>query len=130
MKKKPIQSFTLFFQVLTRETTSFSVLSLQELICFCCYGNSLENEQDIRLLNSVLLSCLNEKSISTNRFRFSSSPDFFVPNKTLYKDFIEFIKVSEERESENKSVTRLLLIFTILIPFSAFRRKPITNCMN
>ncbi len=27
-----------------------------------------------------------------NRFKFSSVPDFYVPNKTQYKDYVEFIK--------------------------------------
>ncbi len=26
------------------------------------------------------------------RFKFSSVPDFYVPNKTQYKDYVEFIK--------------------------------------
>ena len=35
--------------------------------------------------------------MNTNRYRFSAANDFFVPNKTLYRDYVEFIKVRSPR---------------------------------
>lgn len=76
------------------EEDNFSVKALREIVCHCCYGIKLESFETRRLIDSISKSCLNEEAIDTNRFRFSNSPDYYVPNKTLYKDYIEFIKVN------------------------------------
>ena len=34
----------------------------------------------------------NPDLLTVNRYRLSASPDYFVPNKTLYADYVAFIK--------------------------------------
>ena len=77
------------------DTDSFSVNSLCELLVGSCYG-SLANSCSLRqLCQAVLSSCVNPTSVSSNRYSFGSggSSEFFVPNKTLLKDYEEFVQV-------------------------------------
>ena len=48
--------------------------------------------KDRRLLDCLIDVCVNESVLNTNRYKFSASAEFFVPNKTLYKDYLEFLK--------------------------------------
>ncbi len=94
----------------------FSVSALRTLVGECCYVAKARGEQHKGLTRAVLAGCLSPKAITTNRwgprrlriwktdkncttfsfssfrFKFSSVPDFYVPNKTQYKDYVEFIK--------------------------------------
>ena len=66
---------------------------LVDLVGDSAYSNLFLDTHDRGLLGYILDTCINEKAVTTNRYRFSNIPtDFFVPNKTLYKDYIEFIK--------------------------------------
>ena len=48
--------------------------------------------KDRRLLDCLIDVCVNESVLNLNRYKFSASAEFFVPNKTLYKDYLEFLK--------------------------------------
>lgn len=77
---------------LVSNSEAFSVSAMREIIGECVYELKSSDKEVRRLLNAVVKSCLNDKVFSTNRYRFSASQEFFVPNKTLYKDYLEFIK--------------------------------------
>ena len=66
--------------------------------CFCDFFwrsfNLVDDSQDRKLLEILLETCINEDVLTTNRYKFSGSNDYFVPNKTLYRDYVEFLKVS------------------------------------
>lgn len=81
-----------FLEVMAKEFDPMPFEALVILLTQCCYFNAFFDGHDRRILKAVLESCINESAVSTNRYRFSSASDFFVPNKTLYKDYIEFIK--------------------------------------
>jgi hypothetical protein len=84
----------LYLEVICREFDPIPFDGLIDLLGDCGYANAFKDLHDRRLLASILDNCINEKAVSTNRYRFSSTAtDFFVPNKTLFKDYIEFIKV-------------------------------------
>lgn len=83
-----------FLEMIAREFDSINYEGLIELLSDCAYVNSFTDLHDRALLNTILNNCINEKAVTSNRYRFSVAVnDFFVPNKTLYKDYIEFIKV-------------------------------------
>merc|ERR1719445_688931 len=78
---------------MSKEFDTINFQGLRELLGHCGYGNLFMDPHDRTLLETILEGCINEKSVSTNRYRFCVAvSDFFVPNKTLYKDYIEFIK--------------------------------------
>ncbi len=90
-----------FLELISREFDPIPFEGLIDLIGDCGYANHFMTAHDRELLAVVLDDCINEKAVSTNRYRFSSASDFFVPNKTLYKDYIEFIK-SLPAKSDNE----------------------------
>ncbi len=81
-----------FLELISREFDPIPFEGLIDLVGDCGYANSFMDSHDRHLLAVILDNCINEKAVTTNRYRFSSASDFFVPNKTLYKDYIEFIK--------------------------------------
>ena len=84
-----------YLEMMSREFDTINFEGLCELLGHCAYANSFMDVHDRTLLETILDGCINEKAVSTNRYRFCVAVnDFFVPNKTLYKDYIEFIKVS------------------------------------
>jgi hypothetical protein len=44
------------------------------------------------LLSHVVGRVCHPSLLTVNRYRFSASPDYFVPNKTLYSDYVAFIR--------------------------------------
>ena len=83
-------------QIINKELDSISFPGLIELLEDSTYFNIFEDYQDRELLRTLLNKCINEKVLTTNRYKFSASNDFFVPNKTLYRDYVEFVKVSSK----------------------------------
>ena len=82
-----------YLEMMSKEFDTINFQGLRELLGHCGYGNLFMDPHDRTLLETILDGCINEKSVSTNRYRFCVAVnDFFVPNKTLYKDYIEFIK--------------------------------------
>ena len=85
-------------EMMSREFDSINYEGLMELLGHCAYSNSFLDLHDKALLETILANCINEKAVTSNRYRFSvAMSDFFVPNKTLYKDYIEFIKVNRHQ---------------------------------
>ena len=82
-----------FLELMSREFDPIPYEGLVDLVGDSAYSNLFLDTHDRGLLGYILDTCINEKAVTTNRYRFSNIPtDFFVPNKTLYKDYIEFIK--------------------------------------
>ena len=80
-------------QIINKEFDSIPFAGLVELLENSTYFNVFEDTQDRTLLLNMLHTCINEKVLTTNRYKFSAHPDFYVPNKTLYRDYVEFVKV-------------------------------------
>ncbi len=82
-----------YLEMMSREFDAINYEGLHELVGDCGYVNAFMDVHDRNLLATILKNCINEKAVTSNRYRFSVAvTDFFVPNKTLYKDYIEFIK--------------------------------------
>lgn len=83
-----------FLEMMSHEFDSINFEGLLELLGDCAYLNKFTDSHDRALLWTIMKNCINENAVTSNRYRFSVAVnDFFVPNKTLYKDYIEFIKV-------------------------------------
>ena len=66
----------------------------QDLLEIAKYPQFRKNIRNLFLTHLVNWSLLQIFYVDYFYFRFSVAvSDFFVPNKTLYKDYIEFIKV-------------------------------------
>lgn len=66
--------------------------TLHYLLSECTILNRIMDTQDKRLFGLTLSQICNENLLMINRYKFSSSPDFFAPNKILHKDFVAFIR--------------------------------------
>ena len=86
-------TFATLMQIITSSEVNFSTESCQELVNEYGYQLVTSDVQDAQLISYLLKTCINEKVIGHSKYRFSQSQEYFVPNKTLHKDFIEFIKV-------------------------------------
>ena len=80
--------------MINREFDTVQFPGLTELLQESTYFNIFQDPQDRTLLKTLLHNSINEKVLTTNRYKFSNSADFFVPNKTLYRDYVEFVKVT------------------------------------
>ena len=80
--------------MINKEFDSVQFPGLTELLEESTYFNIFQDPQDKALLKALLHNSINEKVLTTNRYKFSASADFFVPNKTLYRDYVEFVKVN------------------------------------
>ena len=78
--------------MINKEFDSVQFPGLTELLEESTYFNIFQDPQDKALLKALLHNSINEKVLTTNRYKFSASADFFVPNKTLYRDYVEFVK--------------------------------------
>ena len=83
-------------QMINKEFDSVQFPGLTELLEESTYFNIFQDPQDKALLKALLHNSINEKVLTTNRYKFSASADFFVPNKTLYRDYVEFVKVNDQ----------------------------------
>ena len=81
--------------MINKEFDSVQFPGLTELLEESTYFNIFQDPQDKALLKALLHNSINEKVLTTNRYKFSASADFFVPNKTLYRDYVEFVKVND-----------------------------------
>ena len=96
--------------MISKEFDSVQFPGLTELLEESTYFNIFQDPQDRALLRALLHNCINEKVLTTNRYKFSASADFFVPNKTLYRDYVEFVKVIKTLKGFGK-----LYIFTAFV---------------
>ena len=81
--------------MINKEFDSVQFPGLTQLLEESTYFNIFQDPQDKALLKALLHNSINEKVLTTNRYKFSASADFFVPNKTLYRDYVEFVKVND-----------------------------------
>ena len=81
-----------YLEMINKEFESVQFPGLTELLEESTYFNIFQDPQDKALLKALLHNSINEKVLTTNRYKFSASADFFVPNKTLYRDYVEFVK--------------------------------------
>ena len=107
--------------MINQEFDSVQFPGLTELLEESTYFNIFQDPQDRALLKTLLHNSINEKVLTTNRYKFSSSADFFVPNKTLYRDYVEFVKVTIDyiiHQAERNiayDIIRNIVIFTYSI---------------
>lgn len=60
----------------------------------CNYGGRVTDDWDRRLLMTILADFYNKDVIDQPRHAFSASGKYFAPPKSIYEDYVEFIKVS------------------------------------
>ena len=80
-------------QIMTTGEENFSIKAYQELVSEYGYQLLTSDIQDSLLVDEMIKTCINDQVISRNKYRFSQSQEYFVPNKTQHKDVIKFIKV-------------------------------------
>lgn len=96
--------------MINKEFDSVQFPGLTELLEESTYFNIFQDPQDKALLKALLHNSINEKVLTTNRYKFSASADFFVPNKTLYRDYVEFVKVKALLNAKaGKGIVKALL---------------------
>lgn len=66
--------------------------ALYFLLRECNIVQRITDPQDRCLLSLILHRVCHPDLLTVNRYRLSASPDYFVPNKTVYADYIAFIK--------------------------------------
>ena len=57
----------------------------------------------------------NPNLLTVNRYRLSASQDYFVPNKTLYADYVAFIKELPGVEDHRWTMNVLTIISVVII---------------
>ncbi|XP_071332600.1 dynein axonemal heavy chain 12 [Trachinotus anak] len=58
----------------------------------CNYGGRVTDDWDRRLLMTILADFYNKDVIEKPRYPFSPSGEYFAPPKSIYEDYVEFIK--------------------------------------
>ncbi|RXM97062.1 Dynein heavy chain 12, axonemal [Acipenser ruthenus] len=58
----------------------------------CNYGGRVTDDWDRRLLMTILAEFYNPEIIDSPRYTFSPSGNYYAPPKSVYEDYIEFIK--------------------------------------
>jgi dynein heavy chain len=81
----------------SQEGVSFHMLKF--LINHCNLSHRIKDAQDRALLEILLEDILNQNLLTVNRYKLSSSSKFFVPNKILYVDYVEFVKHLPQKQS-------------------------------
>ena len=92
---------SLLAQIMTTGEENFSINAYQELVNEYGYQLLTSNIQDSLLADELIKTCINDQVISRDKYRFSQSPEYFVPNKTQHQDVIEFIKVGAMETRRN-----------------------------
>ena len=73
--------------------------AIKFLLKHCNMINRIQDRQDKLLLEALLDDILREEVLTVNRFRLSDSPDVFVPNKVVYSDVLEAVKIIPQKSS-------------------------------
>ncbi|CAL8325422.1 unnamed protein product [Merluccius merluccius] len=58
----------------------------------CNYGGRVTDDWDRRLLMTILADFYNQDIVVKSRYTFSPSGKYFAPSKSIYEDYVEFIK--------------------------------------
>lgn len=61
----------------------------------CNYGGRVTDDWDRRLLLTILADFYNNNIIEKPHYSFSPSGDYCAPPKSVYEEYIEFIKVKK-----------------------------------
>ena len=59
----------------------------------CNYGGRVTDDWDRRLLMTILADFYNQDIVVKPRYTFSPSGKYYAPSKSIYEDYLEFIKV-------------------------------------
>lgn len=60
----------------------------------CNYGGRVTDDWDRRLLMTILADFYNKDVIEHPHHNFSPSGKYYAPPKSIYEDYVEFIRVS------------------------------------
>lgn len=87
-------SFSLFVaQLFVNEYEEVPFEAITYLTGECNYGGRVTDDWDRRLLMTVLADFYNKDIIDHPRYSFSPSGNYHAPPKSIYEDYVEFIKV-------------------------------------
>ena len=67
------------------------------------------------VITIIFFRVANRDLLTVNRYRLSASPDYFVPNKTLYADYVAFIKELPGVEDHRWTMNVLTIISVVII---------------
>ena len=67
------------------------------------------------IITIIFFRVANRDLLTVNRYRLSASPDYFVPNKTLYADYVAFIKELPGVEDHRWTMNVLTIISVVII---------------
>ena len=81
----------------SQEGVSFAMLKF--LVNHCNLSHRIQDFQDNVLLEALLNDVLSPNLLTINRYKLSSSVNFFVPNKILYADYLDFVKNLPQKSS-------------------------------
>lgn len=70
----------------------------------CNYGGRVTDDWDRRLLMTILADFYNRDVIEKPRYPLSPSGEYYAPPKSMYEDYIEFIKVKPLEITHIKSI--------------------------
>ena len=76
----------------------------------CNYGGRVTDDWDRRLLMTILADFYNKDIIEKPRYPFSPSGEYFAPPKSVYEDYIAFIKVKLVEIKDIKNINMYLFI--------------------
>lgn len=77
----------------------------------CNYGGRVTDDWDRRLLLTILADFYNKNVIEKPGYPFSPSGAYYVPPKSVYEDYIAFIKVKTRTDNTHQEDTHLLCLF-------------------
>lgn len=66
----------------------------------CNYGGRVTDDWDRRLLLTILADFYNKDIIKNPRYNFSPSGKYYAPPKSIYEDYVEFIKVKIMKDND------------------------------
>ena len=80
-------------QLFVNEYDSVPFEAITYLTGECNYGGRVTDDWDRRLLMTTLADFYNKDIIENPRYTFSPSGKYYAPPKSIYEDYVEFIKV-------------------------------------
>lgn len=82
-----------FSQLFVNEYEEVPFEAITYLTGECNYGGRVTDDWDRRLLMTTLADFYNKDIIENPRYSFSPSGNYYAPPKSIYEDYVEFIKV-------------------------------------
>ncbi len=84
-----------FFQMFINEYDEVPYDAITYLTGECNYGGRVTDDQDRRLLMTMLDDFYNPSVVSDPKYKFSPSGSYIAPPKGTYDEYVAFIKVSQ-----------------------------------